>query len=57
MKKQLFIRTIFFSIFYPIRFYSSSSSPDFIPAKFYSNADTLKENIIKENKNKSGVYR
>jgi len=45
--------------FVPIRSYSSSSPPrvDFVPERFYSNADTLKGAILKENKSKSGVYR
>lgn len=47
-----------FSIFYIIRFYSSSITPqDFVPERYYSNADILKEKILKENKDKSGVYR
>jgi len=29
----------------------------FVPAKTYTNADTLKDIIIQENKEKSGVYR
>jgi hypothetical protein len=33
---------------------STNSSP-IIPVKIYSNANTQKENIIKENKNKSGI--
>ena len=32
-------------------------SSSVIPAKFYSNSDTQKMDIIKENKNKSGIYR
>lgn len=49
---------LFSSHFYIIRFYSSSITPqDFVPEKYYSNADTLKEKILKENKDKSGVYR
>jgi hypothetical protein len=42
-----------------IRPYSSTNSPgtDIVPIKSYSNADTLKVAIIKENKSKSGVYR
>jgi excinuclease UvrABC nuclease subunit len=28
-----------------------------VPERFYSNADTLKEAILNENKSKSGVYR
>jgi len=47
-----------FSIFYTIRLYSSSIiSQDFVPEKYYSNADILKEEILKENKGKSGIYR
>jgi hypothetical protein len=43
---------------YSIRSYSSSSAPaDVVPEKYYSNADTLKQDILKENKQKSGVYR
>jgi hypothetical protein len=46
------------TIFAPIRSYSSSSPPrgDFVPDRFYTNADTLKEAILNENKSKSGVY-
>jgi hypothetical protein len=51
----------FHSDFYSIRSYSSSSAPraepNFVPEKSYLNADILKQDILKENKQKSGVYR
>lgn len=41
---------------YFVRSYSTNSSNPFIPAKIYSNADLQKQDIIKENQSKSGVY-
>lgn len=38
------------------QFYSTSS-PSVVPVKFYSNADTQKLEILKENRGKCGIYR
>jgi hypothetical protein len=50
--------TIFCQIFFPpCRSYSNAAPGDFAPAKCYLNADTLKEEILNENKSRPGVYR
>jgi hypothetical protein len=46
-----------FATFVPIQSYSSSSPSRVVPEISYSNADTLKEAILNENKSKSGIYR
>jgi len=46
-----------FATFVPIQSYSSSSPSRVVPEISYSNADTLKESILNENKSKSGIYR
>jgi hypothetical protein len=58
-KNQVFIFSPlypgFFSIFYIIRFYSSSITPqDFVPEKYYSNADILKKKYLKKTKTNQG---
>lgn len=40
-----------------IKFYSTKPDNIVIPKVLYLNADLDKENIIKDNKGKSGVYR
>jgi len=39
------------------RFYSTNGEHKFKPAVIYTNTDTQKELIFKDNKGKSGVYR
>ena len=64
-----FIPLIFFIVYiinifeiFPISFKDISSSEGFllsniIPIKVYSNADTMKQDIIKDNNKKIGIYR
>lgn len=54
------LRTYFNNVFTSIQFYSTDSfdnNNNIVPVKIYSNADTMKLKILKENRGKSGIYR
>jgi hypothetical protein len=40
-----------------VRYFSSSTPNDIKPVMVYSNSDTQKLEILRDNKNKSGIYR
>jgi hypothetical protein len=42
--------------YFGLKLLSSSNSSSIVPAKVYTNADTQKEQILKENRGKSGIY-
>ena len=42
---------------YGVRYFGSSSKNNLKPAMVYSNSDTQKLDILRDNKGKSGIYR
>jgi hypothetical protein len=58
MITQIFNRALNFSLNQlNSKFYSTNSSNNITPVKSYENADLDKQNILEDNKGKSGVYQ